>query len=196
MTVVPHAGSRRTVLHRTAPARGARTGVMSSSAFAIGALAVLSIGLLTLLVLNTALAKGSFRAHELRVQKAELAQREQLLRTQIQDASSPVTLTKRAKELGLVPATTPVFIRLADGKIVGVSYPAGVPLDPVTGEPQTSSLPTTPEAAAGDQSADATAVEPAPAATQTPDSTQSTPAPGVATTPGTDTEQPLGITGR
>ena len=87
MTVVPHAGSRRTVLHRSAPARATRTGVMSSSAFAIGALAVLSIGLLVLLVLNTALAKGSFRAHELRVQKADLAQREQLLRTQIQDAS-------------------------------------------------------------------------------------------------------------
>ena len=196
MTVVPHAGSRRTVLHRTAPARSTRTGVMSSSAFAIGALAVLSIGLLTLLVLNTALAKGSFRAHELRVQKADLAQREQLLRTQIQDASSPVTLTKRAKELGLVPATAPVFIRLADGKIVGVSYPAGVPLDPVTGEPQTSALPTGQGAAATDPAADATATTPAPATADTPQPTQSTPAPGVATTPGTDTEQPLGITGR
>ena len=196
MTVVPHAGSRRTVLHRTAPARSTRTGVMSSSAFAIGALAVLSIGLLTLLVLNTALAKGSFRAHELRVQKADLAQREQLLRTQIQDASSPVTLTKRAKALGLVPATAPVFIRLADGKIVGVSYPAGVPLDPVTGEPQTSAMPSGQGAATTDPSADATATEPAPVTAETPQPTQSTPAPGVATTPGTDTEQPLGITGR
>ena len=196
MTVVPHAGSRRTVLHRTAPARSTRTGVMSSSAIAIGALAVLSIGLLTLLVLNTALAKGSFRAHELRVQKADLAQREQLLRTQIQAASSPVTLTKRAKELGLVPATAPVFIRLADGKIVGVTYPAGVPLDPVTGEPQTSAMPSGQGAATTDPSADATATEPAPVTAETPQPTQSTPAPGVATTPGTDTEQPLGITGR
>ena len=196
MTVVPHAGSRRTVLHRTAPARSTRTGVMSSSAFAIGALAVLSIGLLTLLVLNTALAKGSFRAHELRVQKADLAQREQLLRTQIQAASSPVTLTKRAKELGLVPATAPVFIRLADGKNVGVTYPAGVPLDPVTGEPQTSAMPSGQGAATTDPSADATATEPAPVTAETPQPTQSTPAPGVATTPGTDTEQPLGITGR
>ncbi len=134
MTVVPHAGSRRTVLNRSLPAhRATRTGVMSSSAFAIGALAVLSLGLLILLVLNTALAKGSFRAHELRVQTAELAQREQALRTQIQDASSSVTLAKRAKKLGLVPATTPVFIRLSDGKILGVPYAAGLPLDPVTG---------------------------------------------------------------
>ena len=139
MTVVPHAGSRRTVLNRSVPAhRATRTGVMSSSAFAIGALAVLSLGLLVLLVLNTALAKGSFRSHELRIQTAELAQREQSLRTQIQDASSSVTLAKRAKKLGLVPATTPVFIRLSDGKILGVPYAAGLPLDPVTGEPQTS----------------------------------------------------------
>jgi hypothetical protein len=176
---------------------------MSSSAFAIGALAVLSIGLLTLLVLNTALAKGSFRAHELRVQKAELAQREQLLRTQIQDASSPVTLTKRAKALGLVPATAPVFIRLEDGTIVGVSYPAGVPLDPATGEPQLSALPTGQDVAptgqgtaATDQGPDTAASQPTPAAAPTPDSAQSTPTPGVATTTGTDTEQPLGITGR
>lgn len=200
MTVVPHAGSRRTVLHRSAPARATRTGVMSSSAFAIGALAVLSIGLLVLLVLNTALAKGSFRAHELRVQKADLAQREQLLRTQIQDASSPVTLTKRARELGLLPATAPVFIRLADGTIVGDPYPAGVPLDPVTGEPQMSAAPSTGGTsgsdATGDDAANAAVAQAAPDAPVDSAPTQSDPAPGVATTPGTDTEQPLGITGR
>lgn len=197
MTVVPHAGSRRTVLHRSVPAqRASRTGVMSSSAFAIGALAVLSIGLLSLLVLNTALAKGSFRAHELRIQKAELAQREQLLRTQIQDASSPVTLTKRAKELGLVPATAPVFISLADAKILGESFPAGVPLDPATGQPLTSMAPSAPVVGGTDAPATDPAAAGQPTAPATPEPAQSAPAPGVATTPGTDTEQPLGITGR
>jgi len=114
----------------------------------------------------------------------------------LQNIGSVETMTKRAKELGLVPATAPVFIRLADGKIVGVSYPAGVPLDPVTGEPQTSAMPSGQGAATTDPSADATATEPAPVTAETPQPTQSTPAPGVATTPGTDTEQPLGITGR
>ncbi|MBK6763637.1 MAG: hypothetical protein IPG68_10385 [Micrococcales bacterium] len=192
MTVVPHAGSRRTVLQRSLPAqRASRTGVMSSSAFAIGALAVLSIGLLSLLVLNTALAKGSFRAHELRVQKADLAQREQLLRTQIQDASSPVTLTKRARAMGLVPATAPVFIRLADAQILGESLPAGVPLDPSTGQPLTSTAPTAPVVGGTDPAAAGEPTAPA-----SPEPVQSAPAPGVATTPGTDTEQPLGITGQ
>jgi len=165
--------------------------VMSSSAFAIGALAVLSIGLLSLLVLNTALAKGSFRAHELRVQKADLAQREQLLRTQIQDASSPITLTKRAKAMGLVPATAPVFIRLSDAKILGESLPAGLPLDPATGQPLTSVVPAAPVVAGTEP---ATAGEPT--APASPQPAQSAPTPGVATTPGTDTEQPLGITGQ
>lgn len=202
MTAVPHAGSRRTVLTRSLPAsRASRTGVMSPSMFAIGALAVLSIGLLAVLVLNTALAKGSFRTHELRVQKADLAQREQLLRTQILNASSPVTLSKRARDLGMVPATTPAFIRLSDGSILGVPYAAGLPLDPVTGQPLTSAGPigvTVPQDPASPDSAPGTtaasdAGQPA-GATAAPE--QSAPAPGVATTPGTETEQPLGMTGR
>ncbi|MCU0277725.1 MAG: hypothetical protein MUF33_04770 [Candidatus Nanopelagicales bacterium] len=194
MTVVPHAGSRRTVLKRTAPAaRASRTGVMSSSAFVIGSVAVMSLGLLVLLVLNTALAKGSFRVHELRIQTADLAQREQLLRTQIQNASSPVTLAKRAKDLGLVAAATPVFIRLSDGQILGEAFPAGAPIDPVTGQLSTTVAPVTPGVV---PSPDPAATAPAPAATTPAEPVPVAPSPGVATTPGTDTEQPLGITGR
>lgn len=197
MTAVPHAGSRRAVLRRTAPvAHSTRTGVMSNGMFAMAALAVLSIGLLSLLVLNTALAKGSFRAHELRVQKADLAQREQLLRTQIETASSPVTLYKRATDLGMVESVNPAFIRLADGKILGVAYPAGTLIDPVTGQPAEG------DTAVIDPSVPTDAADPA--ATTAPTTQPQAPAldpesaasPGVATEPGTDTEQPLGITGR
>lgn len=202
MTAVPHAGSRRTVLKRTVPAvHSTRTGVMSNGAFALAAVAVMSIGLLALLVLNTALAKGSFRAHELRVQKADLAQREQLLRTQIEDASSPVTLYKRATDLGMIESVTPVFVRLHDGKILGQPYAAGTPLDPVTGQPVAGQAPTTvaaPGATAapgtgGPQPASTSAAQPAPSA---PAAAETPAAPGVATGDGTDTEQPLGITGR
>lgn len=204
MTAVPHAGSRRTVLNRTAPAvHSTRTGVMSNGAFAMAALAVMSIGLLSLLVLNTALAKGSFRAHELRVQKADLAQREQLLRTQIENASSPVSLYQRATDLGMVESVTPAFIRLADGKIVGSPYPAGTALDPVTGQPLADEVPTAGDTT--DPAADVVVTEPvAPTAPATDAEAPAQPAtapesgavPGVATESGTDTEQPLGITGR
>lgn len=206
MTAVPHAGSRRTVLRRSAPAaHSTRTGVMSSGAFAFAAVAVMSIGLLALLVLNTALAKGSFRAHELRVQKADLAQREQILRTQIQSASSPVTLYKRAKDLGMVESVTPAFIRLSDGKILGVPYAAGTVLDPVTGQPvegQTFTDPATGDVTdpLADPAATAPVVTDPATTTETPaqpvSPSESQASPGVATDSGTDTEQPLGITGR
>lgn len=201
MTAVPHAGSRRTVLRRTAPAvHSTRTGVMSSGAFALAAVAVMSVGLLALLVLNTALAKGSFRAHELRVQKADLAQREQLLRTQIEDASSPVTLYKRATAAGMVDSVTPVFVRLSDGAVVGVPYAAGTPVDPVSGDILTGEAPTgTGQAADSADTAGpagpADTADTAPAA-PAPEVTAESPASsGVATGEATDTEQPLGITG-
>ncbi len=198
MTAVPHAGSRRTVLRRTAPVvHSTRTGVMSNGMFAMAALAVMSIGLLSLLVLNTALAKGSFRAHELRVQKADLAQQEQLLRTQIENASSPVTLYRRATDLGMVESVTPAFIRLADGKILGVPYAAGTTMDPVTGQPIAGDTPTDPAVATDGTDPAATPAPTAQAPTAAPTTDpESAASPGVATEPGTDTEQPLGITGR
>jgi hypothetical protein len=192
---------------------------MSSSAFAVGSVAVLSIGLLVLLALNTALAKGSFRAHELRVMKSDLAQREQLLRTRIEAASSPVALTQRAADLGLVPATAPIFLRLSDGSILGERYAAGLPLDPETGAPVTGETVTPVDGSAVDGSVvDGSVVDgsvvvdpntvgqprataPAPpteteTAVETGTAVETETVPGVATTPGTDTEQPLGLTDR
>jgi hypothetical protein len=169
---------------------------MSNGAFALAAVAVMSIGLLALLVLNTALAKGSFRAHELRIQKADLAQREQLLRTQIENASSPVTLSKRAKDLGMVDSVTPVFIRLADGKVLGVPYAAGTPLDPVTGQPATEQAPTATGATPAPVQPDQAPTAQLPAAGTPAPAAESPASPGVATGEATDTEQPLGITGR
>jgi hypothetical protein len=173
---------------------------MSNGAFALAAVAVMSIGLLALLVLNTALAKGSFRAHELRVQKADLAQREQQLRTQIQNASSPVTLYQRAKDLGMVESVTPAFIRLSDGKILGVPYAAGTVLDPTTGAPVDGEAVTPDPAATAEPAATTPATTDPQVSTETPaepvSPTESEASPGVATESGTDTEQPLGITGR
>lgn len=199
MTVIPHAGSRRAMLNRSLANRhSTRTGVMSTSAFAIGALVVMSLGLLSLLLLNTALAKGSFRAHELRIMKADLAQREQLLRTQIEAASSPLTLSQRAKDLGLVANVSPVFIRMSDGTILGVPYAAGTPMNPATGEPLVGMAPTVtdPGATVTDDAVPATPSDTAPAAPVEPAApAESEPSLGVATAPGTGTEQPLGITG-
>jgi hypothetical protein len=51
-------------------------------------------------------------------------QKEQQQSQNLEDAQSPGNLRAAAKRLGLVPAGTPAFITLPDGKIVGVPTPA------------------------------------------------------------------------
>jgi hypothetical protein len=88
------------------------------------------VGLLALLALNTVLAKGSFAAYDLRAEAAALADREQALLQQVATAESPEQLEAAARGLGMVPAQNPVFLRLADGKVLGVPVAATAPPKP------------------------------------------------------------------
>lgn len=90
--------------------------------------AILGVGLLTLLALNTALAQGAFVAFDLKAENARLADREQDLLQQVAAAESPESLEAQARDLGMVPAENPVFLRLADGKVLGVPVPAVAPV--------------------------------------------------------------------
>lgn len=92
--------------------------------------AILGVGLLTLLALNTALAQGSFTAFDVKAENARLADREQQLLQQVGAAESPQALEQQARSLGMVPAENPVFLRLADGKVLGVAVPAAAPVKP------------------------------------------------------------------
>ena len=90
---------------------------------AIGSGLTLIVGLIAALMINTALAEGSYelaaleqRANELAVQQH--AQREGLTHD-LDGLRAPATLARRAMELGMVPAGSPAFIRLADGKVLG-----------------------------------------------------------------------------
>lgn len=87
-------------------------------------------GLLILLALNTALAQGSFVAFDLRADNAALAEREQDLLQDVAAAESPQELEESARRLGMVPAENPVFLRLSDGKVLGVPLPAQAPVKP------------------------------------------------------------------
>ena len=49
---------------------------------------------------------------------------EQLYSQQVAEAESPVTLQARANAAGMVPVTSPVFLRLSDGKVLGDPTPA------------------------------------------------------------------------
>lgn len=96
----------------------------SRAPFIIVCMAILVGALVSVLVLNTTMAGGSYEQRELQAQLSELAQREQALLAQLDQEASPETLAARAEALGMVQDSMPAFIRLADEKIIGDPTPA------------------------------------------------------------------------
>lgn len=107
--------------------------------FVVGCLLLLVGGLLSLLLINTALAQGSFTLNDLQSRSNELGDREQALRQDIAVQGAPGRLAARAGELGMVPSDTVAFLRLPDGKVLGVARPATAPTAPTA--PPTLSVP-------------------------------------------------------
>ena len=81
-------------------------------------------GFVGVLVLNTAMAKGSFTMRDLQQRSDALADSQDSLRHSIDAVSGPGPLAHRARSLGMVPAETAAFLRLSDGKVLGVAKPA------------------------------------------------------------------------
>ena len=81
-------------------------------------------GFVGVLLLNTAMAQGSYTMRDLQHRSDELADAQDALRHQIDGVSGPGPLAQRARELGMVPAETPAFLRLSDGKVLGVAKKA------------------------------------------------------------------------
>jgi hypothetical protein len=100
------------------------------TAFVALCLLLLAGGLLTLLLVNTVMAGGSFRLHDLQATSDQLADRQQALRQDIAVQAAPARLAARAKALGMVPSESPAFLRLSDGKILGVAQAATAPPTP------------------------------------------------------------------
>ncbi|MGQ0466006.1 MAG: hypothetical protein ACT4QG_11865 [Sporichthyaceae bacterium] len=97
-------------------------------------LVVLSVGLVGLLVVNTALARNGFAVAELQRTNVDLAERSLALQEDLARAASPAALANSARDLGMVPARSVAYLRLADGTIAGrASTAAGRPA-PLTPE--------------------------------------------------------------
>jgi hypothetical protein len=101
--------------------------------------ALLAVGLLGLLLLNTVLNQDAFTLHQLEQRTAVLTDREQALVERVAVEESPARLAARARALGMVPSSSPAFIRAADGAVVGVPAPA-TPA-PVDAEPARARAP-------------------------------------------------------
>ena len=73
-------------------------------------------------------AQDAFAVSALEQKASELADREQALTQQVAAADSPEKLEERARRLGMVPSENPVFLRLADGKVLGKPVPGKRPV--------------------------------------------------------------------
>jgi len=97
------------------------------AAFGIICATLLAAGLIGLLLLNTALAQGSFTLHDLRATSDGLTDTENALTQSLQSSQSPANLAARAARMGMVPAQSVAFLRLSDGRVIGVAKPAKAP---------------------------------------------------------------------
>jgi hypothetical protein len=102
----------------------AAIGQPGNGVFAALCLLLLVGGLFALLMLNTAMAEGSFTQHQLQSTSGELTDTEQALTQAIDAQRSPGNLAARATRLGMVPAGSAAFLRLSDGAVLGVATPA------------------------------------------------------------------------
>ncbi|WP_393057101.1 septum formation initiator [Streptomyces sp. LN549] len=149
--------ARLSRLMPSGPSNAART------PFVLLVVLLLGGGLITLLLLNSALNEGSFRLSELKKRTTDLTDDQQALQRDVDSASEPDALARRARELGMVPGGSPAFLG-PNGKVRGVPSAAGAP--PTTAAPKKPDVP-----------------EPPPAATSA--SPRSTPSPTAAAKPGT-----------
>ncbi|APU44286.1 hypothetical protein BSL84_09145 [Streptomyces sp. TN58] len=97
--------------------------------FVLLVVALLAGGLISLLLLNSALNEGSFQLTRLKKETTTLTDEEQALQRDVDAHSAPDALQRRARELGLVPGGSPVFID-PDGKVSGSVSVAEAPPPP------------------------------------------------------------------
>jgi hypothetical protein len=81
-------------------------------------------GVVGLLLFNTNMQQASFVATSMEEQAAVLAGKEESLRMQLHRLRDPQHVAERARRLGMVPSSSPAFIRLSDGKVLGRPTPA------------------------------------------------------------------------
>ncbi|HET8659604.1 MAG TPA: hypothetical protein VFM55_11460 [Micromonosporaceae bacterium] len=92
--------------------------------FVLLVLSVVIGGVLGVLVLNTKINENAFRLHDLEQRQTALNVQEEQLQQDIAEQESPGNLAAAARRLGLVPAGSPAFIRMPDGRVLGVPQPA------------------------------------------------------------------------
>ncbi|MEN8653268.1 septum formation initiator [Streptomyces sp. 21So2-11] len=179
--------ARLSQLMPSGPSTAART------PFVLLVVLLLGGGLITLLLLNSSLNEGSFRLSELKKRTTELTDEEQALQRDVNDRYAPDALERRARELGMVPGGSPVFLN-PDGTVRGV--PTEASAEPVA-QPTALSVPAPQPPAAAPSAPVAPASPPASSAPPTPSPTAPpAPASDPAPVPVSPSTQPTTTPGR
>ncbi|MDJ0383372.1 hypothetical protein, partial [Streptomyces sp. G-G2] len=97
--------------------------------FVLLVVVLLAGGLISLLLLNSALNQGSFQLSKLKKETTSLTDEQQALQRDVDAQSAPDALERRARELGLLPGGGPVCLG-TDGKVSGTPATAEVPAPP------------------------------------------------------------------
>ena len=98
---------------------GVPRGKASKRTFIFIILGMIISGMMTLLYVNTLALQASFQKHALQIELSKMTAEEQRLETLVAAGEAPSKLLISARKMGMVPAQTPVFLRLSDGKILG-----------------------------------------------------------------------------
>jgi hypothetical protein len=120
--------------------------------FAILVLAVLGLGLVLLLMINTALDQGAFTLQSAQQRGTELTDEEQQLQLELSGTTAPSALASQAAALGMVPNPQPAFLDPADGSVLGSPTPAPTTAKP-TPSPSASAAPSPTASSSGSPSA-------------------------------------------
>jgi hypothetical protein len=102
--------------HTRPVSRGARR--QPRAPFILLLVGLLGGALVSLLVISTTLAQGSFQITSLRQQNNNLSRQEQLLSQQVAQASSPAQIAMEAEAFGMQQNPNLQFINLKTGKII------------------------------------------------------------------------------
>jgi hypothetical protein len=100
------------------------------SQFVVLVAGMLVSGLIGLLLLNLSMQKGAFELARLEEQTSALRTGEQSLTFDLDRLESTQHLYRRARTLGMVPNSSPVFLDLTDGSVIGTPVPAAPPPEP------------------------------------------------------------------
>jgi hypothetical protein len=110
--------ARLTVVPRSRSSRAARVPFMALMSL------LLVAGVGGLLYFNTSMQQVSFTATELEDRATALDAERQGLQMDLDTLRNPQRVALQAKELGMVPQSTPAFVRLSDGTVLGTPVAA------------------------------------------------------------------------